>query len=349
MLRFLKNIIKKEIFPVLKSIQFSIRKIIFKISGPAKVDFDYETLPDFDKGFPLEEIIRSLDIPKNLPYNLLEKLQFFHEHGYVVLEQIIDHKDLDGVWNQVEEVQENNEKYEIEAIAHRYNNQQDTPIKDIPKEKLKGIGSRINDFHDYSKLTKEVSSNPSIRVFLEAILEKNVAVFQSLVFKYSSQQGLHQDFPWVTTSIPSHLAAAWIPLEDVHADSGPLVYYPGSHRMPKFDFGKTGILYKGGQSLMHPEKDFTSYLEKTVKELGYKKEILLIKKGDVLIWHGALAHAGSPILDPNRTRKSLVVHYSSLTALPQHRNSPTEDNEAEKVNGVTFYTNNRLKHLKNIL
>ncbi len=349
MLVSFKQLIKKEVLPSIKAVQKSAQKIAFKLKGPANVDFDFDTLPALDKGVSIDEIIKGLEIPKDLPYNLKEKLAFFLEHGYVVLEQIIDHTKLDQLWNEVESVIEHNEKYEIEGIAHRFNNQVPTPIKDIPKEKLKGIGSRINDYHDYSKLAKEVCSEPALRVFLEGSLEKNIAVFQSLIFKYSSQQGLHQDFPWVTTTIPSHLAAAWIPLEDVHANSGPLVYYPGSHRMPKFDFGNTGILFKGGQSLMHPENDFTPYLEKTVQKLQYKKEILLIKKGDVLIWHGALAHAGSPINDPSKTRKSLVVHYSSLTGLPHHRSSPTTNNESEKVQQVTFYTNDRLKHLKNIL
>jgi hypothetical protein len=35
----------------------------------------------------------------------------------------------------------------------------------------------------------------------------------------------------------------------------------------------------------------------------------LPKAGDALIWHAQVIHGGTPIRDPNRTRKSLVVHY----------------------------------------
>jgi len=169
------------------------------------------------------------------------------------------------------------------------------------------------------------------------------------VFKYSSQQAIHQDFPWVTSQIPSHLAAAWIPFEDVDANSGPLVYYPGSHRMPKFDFGKTGILFKRGESLMDPEKDFSNYLDKTLKQNKLEGEILLIKKGDILIWHGGLVHGGTPIKESTKTRKSLVVHYSSVSGQKRHIYSPTAENTFDTINGIRIYDNEHLKHLKNIL
>ena len=59
---------------------------------------------------------------------------------------------------------------------------------------------------------------------------------QSLTFIYGSEQRLHQDFLYVVAKIPSHLAAAWIALEDVHPEAGPLFYFP-VNRLPKFDFG----------------------------------------------------------------------------------------------------------------
>lgn len=348
MIQSTKTFIKKYLLPKAKLVKKKVDKQLFLLSKAEPLDFDVETLPAIDKGESIASIIGKLDVPENLPYNLAEKLAFFEKNGYVVLEQIIDHDALDKLWEEIDEVFQNNEKYEIEAIAHRFNNQDLTPVSKIPKEKINGIGSRLNDYHECSMKTKQICSHPALRVFLEGALEKHLAVFQSLVFKYSSQQAIHQDFPWVTSPIPSHLAATWIPFEDVHPDAGPLIYFPGSHRMPKFNFGKTGILYKHGQSLMDPEKEFTPYLEKTLQKHGYKGEILLIKKGDVLIWHGALVHGGTPIKDLHKTRKSLVVHYSSVNGLPNHRYAQTPDNEYETINDVRFYANHHLPHLKNL-
>ena len=313
------------------------------------LDFDSETLPFIDQAtYSFEEINKRIDPYKSLPYNLEEKLDFFREFGYVVLENVLPPNEVDAIWDEIEFVTEHHENYDINGLAHRFNDQKDTPIKLIPKEKLKGIGTRFIDFHDSSVRSKNLITHPNLVPFLQASLTPKITVFQSLVFKYSSQQDVHQDFPWVTTHIPSHLVAAWIPLEDVHEDSGPLFYYPKSHRIPKFDFGQTGIVFQHKNSLFSPDK-FSRYLTKTCTELDLKKEILLIKKGDVLFWHGALAHGGMPINDPSKTRKSFVVHYSTTDGLPFHRNSNVHEKNPDQYHGVTIYSNAQMSHQKDVV
>jgi len=350
----MKTIIKnflKELKRRLKKSYCLLEYYINKIAGRQNqsLDFDAATLPFIDQAnYSFAEINKRIDPYKNLPYNLEEKLAFFRDFGYVVLENVLPLNDVDAIWDEIEFVTENHENYDINGLAHRFNDQKDTPIRLIPKEKLKGIGSRFIDFHDSSVRSKNLITHPNLIPFLQASLSPKITVFQSLVFKYSSQQDVHQDFPWVTTHIPSHLVAAWIPFEDVHQDSGPLFYYPKSHRIPKFDFGQTGILFQHQKSLFSPAK-FTRYLTKTCTNLGLKKEILLIKKGDMLFWHGALAHGGMPINDPSKTRKSFVVHYSTTDGLPFHRNSNVIEKNPDQYHGVTIYSNAQLAHQKDVV
>ena len=308
------------------------------LSGTKELDFDYDTLPLVDQNIPLEEVLKSIQVDENLPFDLKEKLAFWRENGYVVLENVLPKHWLDHLWEEVEETIENHEKYNMTALVYQFNNTKDAPLKSIPKEKLQGIGARINDYHNASVGAKKVMSHPNVVAFLKAALAPEITAFQSLIFKYSSQQGTHQDYPWVTSGIPSHLAAAWIPLEDVHPDSGPLFYYPGSHKLPKFNFGRTGILYKHGMSLFSPDQ-FGVYLDKICAKFGIQKKVLLIKKGDVLIWHGGLAHGGSRINNPLLTRKSFVCHYSTVEAQPKHRWEPNAKSQTSYYNGVAIYAN----------
>lgn len=308
----------------------------YRLANHPQVDFDYDTLPLIDKNISIEDVLKTIDVPADTPYDLKEKLEFWRENGYVVLENVIPTDWLDKLWSEVEEVINENEKYDATALVHQFNNQKPTPLKNIPKELLKGIGSRINDYHNISLGAKKVMGHKHIATFLKAVLNPNLTAFQSLIFKYSSQQGTHQDFPWVRSNIASHLAAAWIPLEDVHPDSGPLFYFPGSHKMPKFDFGTTGPLYKEKVSLFSVDQ-FEKYLVDTCQKQGYERKVLLIKKGDVLIWHGALAHGGSAINDSARTRKSFVCHYSTVDSYPKHRSEKNLKSESMNINGVNFY------------
>ena len=62
-----------------------------------------------------------------------------------------------------------------------------------------------------------------------------------------------------------------------------------------------------------------AYLDRAIKERGLKREIFLGRKGDVFILSCQIAHGGSPIADPKRTRKSLVTHYWRANDMARHK------------------------------
>jgi phytanoyl-CoA hydroxylase len=286
----------------------------------------------------IDSFLRKFKPRFEVSYDLADKLTNWRKNGYAVLENIIPKEMIDKFMADVDRLTEEPEKHKLSVridLPEFLPNQQRN-ISEFPKEALKGKYVKFNDFHNSSVAGKQLMAHPGIVTFLEAVFNQQVVVMQSLTFLYGSQQPTHQDFPWVTAKDPSHLAAAWIALEDIKIDSGPLYYFLGSHRMPKFDFG-SGILYKPWST--KTPLQYAEYLDKTCAEIGYPKEILLIKKGDVLIWHGALAHGGSPILTPSQTRKSYVCHYSTHQALPYHRISPGLEPVIQNYNGMYIYNN----------
>ena len=56
--------------------------------------------------------------------------------------------------------------------------------------------------------------------------------FQTINFVTGSQQHAHSDSIHMTTYPLGYLIAIWIALEDITEDSGPLSYFPGSHKLP---------------------------------------------------------------------------------------------------------------------
>lgn len=320
-----------------KSKTLEIKDVLFP-----QMEFDSSTLPWIDQ--PNADIASFLE--KHPPrfevnYDMAQKLEDWRSNGYAVLEQAIPHELLDKYWKNVEDLLDYPEKHDlsIRIDLPKFEPNQSRSINDFPKEDLKGKFVKINDFHSSSINGKKLMAHPSIVAFLETIFNQQTVVMQSLTFLYGSQQPTHQDFPWVTAKIPSHLAAAWIAVEDIHIDSGPLYYYIGSHKIPKFNFGN-GMLFKKGSTKTPLE--YASYLDETCK--NYPKETLLIKKGDVLIWHGALAHGGSIINNPEQTRKSFICHYSTVDALPFHRANPFVVPVKQEYNGMVIYNNPEYPH-----
>ena len=208
-------------------------------------NFDPNNLPWIDVAkADIPEFLNQYTFSDKLPFDLQEKLTFWEKNGYVILENIIPENLIDFYMEDVEELIQQKDQYstEIRIDLPEYVKNPVQPISAVPMDILMGRYVKINDFHNQSVYGKKLMLHSGIVGFLQAIFNQTPVAMQSLTFLYGSQQATHQDFPYVTSQIPSHLAAAWIPLEDVHADAGPLYYFAGSHKIKKFKFGN-GIFY----------------------------------------------------------------------------------------------------------
>jgi phytanoyl-CoA hydroxylase len=178
-------------------------------------------------------------------------------------------------------------------------------------------GLKLLDLQCYFESAKRLAFAPVITAFLDELFGSPAALIQSLTFWKSSEQSIHQDFSYVHHHRKlGELAAAWIPLEDIQADAGPLVYYKGSHRpdhLGFYDWGDGSILASRDAS---PSQfsGYTEHLEKVVREHQLQPTIFLPKRGDLLIWHGALIHGGTPMRNPQLTRRSFICHYTSMAS-----------------------------------
>lgn len=179
-------------------------------------------------------------------------------------------------------------------------------------------GNKLMFANKKSALVKSITENSELKKILGFLLDKEVVAFQTINFLRGSQQRAHSDSIHMTTYPLGYLIAAWIALEDITADNGPLFYYPGSHRLPYLlnnDFNE------GATILTLGKKDYTDYedvLEELVIKNGYEKKEFHARKGDVLIWHANLVHGGAPILNQSLTRKSMVIHFYATDVIKYH-------------------------------
>lgn len=253
-------------------------------------------------------------------YNLKEKLEQWRELGVVVLENSVDVDLIEALLADVEYLSEHRSQFDLEVehkgVRHRLGDLTESPLTDT--------GVKFNCLENISLAARQLSLTPSVCDFLGHVFQDAPVVIQSLTFWRGSEQPAHLDYPWVRiqTKLP-HLAASWIPLEDIHPDAGPLAYYPGSHRhglIPPFDWGN-GSLVQEPDSTRTPA-DFVDYLREAIDKLNLSKAVFLPKRGDVLIWHGNVLHEGTPVKDRSRTRRSYVTHYTSLGAYPSDFHYP---------------------------
>jgi Phytanoyl-CoA dioxygenase (PhyH) len=178
---------------------------------------------------------------------------------------------------------------------------------------------RIADFHSFSEAARDLFLDRRIFEHVELIFGTPAVATQSLTFEFGSQQELHRDPVHVQMSPPAHLTAAWIALEDIDPRCGPLTYVPGSHRLPYFRFADGDYRFHAGH---HGEAEVRRAAEFDARECrgaALARVAFTPRRGEVLLWHHSLLHGGSVPEDPALTRRSFVVHFTTLGDYPRLR------------------------------
>ncbi|MFM2387802.1 MAG: hypothetical protein RL660_2559 [Bacteroidota bacterium] len=233
--------------------------------------------------------------PKFSTLSELEQAQVltWPNNGYMVLPQYFNEAEVDTINSEVDNL------LQMQAAQHR-------------------LDERIIFAIHKSEKIHAISTKQALMNLLGFVLGKPVRLFQSLNFINGSKQLAHSDTIHMTTHPLGYMIAVWIALEDIHADSGPLFYYPGTHKLPyvlKEDY------QHGGNYFLHGEGDYQKYEQAIAGIIAQNKlapQTFLAKKGDAFVWHANILHGGSPIVNPALTRKSMVLHFFAEDVICYH-------------------------------
>lgn len=223
-------------------------------------------------------------------------LDHFIDNGFVVLKNAVDHVLIDTILADIDRSLEDGSRM-LQSKARRL-------VAD--RETIQLPEAKLLDLHMESRAAQAAIFAPRIKRFAELVMDAVPLATQTLTFYYGSTQPVHSDVAFVRVNSANEFVAAWIALEDIEPNSGELVYYPGSHKLPQTLFN--------GRSVWHqpqsPEAEgWGPKLEAQAQEAGLARTLFRPKKGDALIWHSNLFHGGDARLDAAKTRKSLVAHY----------------------------------------
>lgn len=189
---------------------------------------------------------------------------------------------------------------------------------------------------------RDLALYPPLMAKMQELIGDEMFLHLCLTAWMSTQRGWHQDDYLNPEFVNSWYTAAWIALGDIHPDSGPFEYIPGSHRWPLMRGEKIRNLLTEeelsrrapGTGFNHWEKFserfVTPAIDYEVAMFGKPPVPFLAKRGDVLIWHGRLIHRGAIPKIQGMERRSLIAHYSAI----HHREDMPE--RAQDHNGQTY-------------
>jgi phytanoyl-CoA hydroxylase len=248
-------------------------------------------------------------------YELLRK---WVADGYCVVKGVVPRReidqmqrDLDAIWTADRPVRG------LEVLNMRLKGGEEVPA--MPHERLLALDPaerewsrdtsrwRIHAFNKFSESARAIFENRELARLCALIFGRPARPGYTINFMYGSEQPLHQDTAVFNVMPPNYLIGAWIACEDVTEDAGPLVLYPKSHREPLFDkfdnYPQTNLRTAPPQVM----DEYHEHVARTSER--YERLTFLPEKGDALLWHGMIIHGGSALRNPERTRRSYVIHY----------------------------------------
>lgn len=170
-----------------------------------------------------------------------------------------------------------------------------------------GKGLRVQDAWRQSQAVQQIAANTIILDLLGYLYGRKAWPFQTLNFPVGTQQHFHTDAVHFSSIPERFMCGVWVALEDIDETNGPLIYYPGSHKLPIYVNEHIGNFaddpHTTGQNTFEP------MWRELMRVHGIEPKQFHAKKGQALIWSSNLFHGGQKQLDPNRTRWSQVTHY----------------------------------------
>jgi len=225
--------------------------------------------------------------------------------GYFVASGLISRDELNSVWTAYERAIANG-RIVLNAEPHG-------PGDPYPGRSL--------DPHLKVPEILALQHHPKVLAITNLLLGRPTLPFQTIMGHKGSSQRPHSDIIHMTTYPLGYLVANWIAFEDVHENSGPLEYYPRSHRLiPPLLSGEISIEpleFKRNGAAAYSAK-YEPVVERHIAAAGLKPEYFLGKTGDVLFWHANLIHGGAPRKNLLLSRKALVCHYFADGAVTYH-------------------------------
>jgi hypothetical protein len=182
---------------------------------------------------------------------------------------------------------------------------------------------------------RDLALYPPLMDKLRELIGEPMLLHLCLTGWVSTERDWHQDDYLNPSFVNSWYAAVWMALDDIHPDSGPFEYIPGSHRWPVMRGAKVRAHMPWRQAMQNSwptvsESFVVPAIEAEVERRGVGVQRFIAKRGDVLIWHGRLMHRGSRPNQAGMLRKSLICHYSGIN---HRRDLPTR---AQDANGQLY-------------
>lgn len=225
-----------------------------------------------------------------------EQVDFYREHGYLMVPQALNPKELEQLKAVVDE---------IVAGAARVSGHTDVyDLEDGHTPEAPRV-RRIKAPHKHFDYFRRLVRHPGITAMLAALIGPNIRLHGSKLNMKSAEYGAavewHQDWAFYPHTNDDVLATG-ILLDDCDIENGPMLMIPGSHRGRIYDH--------------HAEGVFCGAITGELNQIAFDKAVPMTgKAGSMSIHHARTLH-GSAQNTSKKPRRLLLFEYAAADAWP---------------------------------
>ena len=99
---------------------------------------------------------------------------------------------------------------------------------------------RIGGAWRISENVKGLALHPNVLALVEDLYGRKPLPFETLDFRMGTEQPTHSDTIHFNSMPRGFMCGVWVALEDIDMENGPVVYYPGSHKLPEITLEDVG-------------------------------------------------------------------------------------------------------------
>ena len=240
------------------------------------------------------------------------QVQFYNEHGYLVLEDQVPLAIAEDIRNEIARLEEEARKL---AESNDRIDLEDSHTREHPRVR------RIKLPHMTSRVMRELMYSDHVLAPVRDLIGPDIRLHTSKLNMKSADYGAavewHQDFAFYPHTNDDVLAVGVL-IDDMVHENGPLMVFPGSHRGPIHDHHSGGV--------------FIGAMDITACGYSIDDAIELAgPAGSVSIHHGRIVH-GSALNTSNRDRRLLFYEMMAADAFPI-MGSMTKFSSLEEYNG----------------
>ena len=260
---------------------------------------------------------------------LTRQQTFYREHGYLILEDIIDQDMLLKYTKEIARLHQLAAEYE--KIDHPDLSQfQREPFTNDAKNKTLPVLRKIEQTNNFSKLFKELASNPILITTVSNLIGNDLLLYRStLMLKpayHGSAHTLHQDVSYWDMEPPNFITVS-IFLNNATSENGCFQIIPGSHKWPIRNADQWGTIAQGqnGSSGINSGIDLSEKIE------------VPLTAGSALVFNSRLVHGSGPN-HSSKPRNTALYAYFPPNVVYTPQDSKDHQRSFQVISGLNGQT-----------